>query len=172
MQPGGRRLPKPPPELRREREPLLIIVQKDADFSFMPFNTGRRDLDLSRFDTGGVENAKSAQQLSTYLFSDRGIYRPGETTHLGAITRTADWKASLDGLPLDLEITDPRGTIVSRSQLTRVGGLLRRSQLTPAPPPAPTGTYEAVGVPARATRSAESCSAARRSRSRSSSPTA
>ena len=70
----------------------MISVATDADLSFLPFRTGGRDLDLSRFDTGGVESAKSAQQLSSYLFSDRGIYRPGETTHLGVITRTADWK--------------------------------------------------------------------------------
>ena len=68
----------------------------------MPITTGGRAINLSRFDTGGVEGATSAQQLSTYLFSDRGIYRPGETTHLGVITRTGDWKASLAGLPLDV----------------------------------------------------------------------
>ena len=96
----------------------MILVQKDADLSFMPFRRQRPELDLSRFDTGGVENAKSAQQLSAYLFSDRGIYRPGETTHLGLITRTADWKSSLAGLPLEVEITDSRGTVVSRNQLT------------------------------------------------------
>src|SRR5204863_9885642 len=83
----------------------------------MPFATNGRELNLSRFDTGGVESAKSAQQLSTYLFTDRGIYRPGETTHLGVITRTADWKSALTGVPLDVEISDSRGMVVSRTQL-------------------------------------------------------
>ncbi len=106
----------------RERRPQMIVVEKDDDMSFMPFRTNGRDLDLSRFDTGGVENADSAQQLSAYLFSDRGIYRPGETTHLGMITRTADWKSSLAGLPLEVEITDARGLVVSRRQLTVSAG--------------------------------------------------
>jgi alpha-2-macroglobulin len=146
---GGRaQLPKPPPGLRRERTPLLLVVQKDADFSFLPLNAGSRDLDLSRFDSGGVVSAKSAQQLSTYLFSDRGIYRPGETTHLGAITRTADWKASLGGLPLDLEITDPRGVIVSRRQLTASAASFDEISYT-SPASAPTGTYEATAYLAR-----------------------
>ena len=140
---GWASLPKPPQEFRREKTPLLIVVQKDADYSFLPFNTGRRDLDLSRFDTGGVVSAKSAQQLSTYLFSDRGIYRPGETTHLGVITRTADWKASPSGVPLNLEITDPRGTIVNRSQLTLSAAAFDEISYT-SPPAGPTGTYEAV----------------------------
>ena len=99
---GRAQLPRPSPEeARREKTPLLVLAQKGADMSFMPLRSNGRALDLSRFDTGGVESARSAQQLSTYLFSDRGIYRPGETTHLGVITRTADWRASLAGLPLD-----------------------------------------------------------------------
>ena len=115
---GRAHLPRPSPtDARREKTPLLIMAQKDDDVSFMPFASNGREIDFSRFDTGGVESALSAQQLSVYLFSDRGIYRPGETTHLGLITRTADWKASLAGLPLVVEITDPRGITVSRTEM-------------------------------------------------------
>src|SRR5262249_59602459 len=121
---GGAELPGLPrrahpdlQRLRRERAPQPRLAQKDGDRSFMPFTSGGRDLNVPRFDTGGVENADSPQQLSSYLFTDRGIYRPGETTHLGMITRTADWKASLAGLPLAVEISDPRGTVVSRTQV-------------------------------------------------------
>ena len=115
---GGRaQLPRPPQELRREKEPMMVLVEKDDDFSFLPMSSNGRQLDFSRFDTGGVENAQSPQSLSTYLFTDRGIYRPGETTHLALITRTADWTGTLAGLPLEVEITDPRGTIVHRSSL-------------------------------------------------------
>src|SRR5205814_315358 len=74
-------------DLRRDRVPLMILVQKDSDYSFMPLRGGNRSLELSRFDIGGVVNATSAQQLTAYLFTDRGIYRPGETTHLGLISR-------------------------------------------------------------------------------------
>ena len=91
----ARRCLRPPPtaparahlpefgERKREKTPLMILAQKDGDFSFMPFSTQARSLDLSRFDTGGVENAESRAAILAYLFSDRGIYRPGETTHLG-----------------------------------------------------------------------------------------
>ena len=139
---GHARLPKFV-QLRRERAPLMILARKDSDFSFMPFQTQGRALDLSRFDTGGVENAKSAQQLSTYLFSDRGIYRPGETTHLGLITRTADWKSELSGLPLEVEITDSRGAVVSRDPLKLSATGFDEIGFT-SQPAAPTGTYEAT----------------------------
>ncbi len=130
-------------DLKRERTPLMIVAQKDTDFSFMPFESRGRRLDLSRFDTGGVENAASAQQLSAYLFSDRGIYRPGETTHLGLIARTADWKGSIAGLPLDVEITDARGSIVSRNVVKLSPSAFDEVTYT-SQPASPTGTYQAI----------------------------
>jgi len=141
---GVARLPRPDfQQLRRERTPQLLLAQKDGDLSFMPFNTGGRNLNFSRFDTGGVESADSPQQLSSYLFTDRGIYRPGETTHVGLITRTADWKTSLAGLPLAIEISDPRGTTVSRSQVTLAAAPFDEIAFT-TQPAAPTGTYQAT----------------------------
>jgi uncharacterized protein YfaS (alpha-2-macroglobulin family) len=128
---------------KREKSPLMILAQKDMDFSFMPFNTNGRELDLSRFDTGGIENEKSAQQVSAYLFSDRGIYRPGETTHLGMIARTADWKSSLTGLPIEVDITDSRGAVVSRNPLALSPAAFEEITFV-TQPAAPTGVYEAT----------------------------
>ena len=130
-------------DLKREKYPTMILVQKDSDFSFMPFRTGGRTLDLSRFDTGGVENAKSVQQLSSYLFSDRGIYRPGETAHLCLIVRTADWSSSLAGLPLQVEISDSRGAVVSRNAIKLSADAFEEVAFT-SQVAAPTGTYQAV----------------------------
>jgi alpha-2-macroglobulin len=140
---GRAHLAAPPQSAIRERRPQMVMVEKDDDMSFMPFRSGGRDLDLSRYDTGGVQSAGSPQQVSAYLFSDRGIYRPGETTHLGMIARTADWKTSLAGLPLDVEITDPRGLVVSRRQMTVSAASFDELAYT-SQPSAPTGTYEAV----------------------------
>jgi uncharacterized protein YfaS (alpha-2-macroglobulin family) len=139
---GGRaQLPKFPDNLRREKTPSMVVVRKEDDFSFLSFRTGGRELDLSRFDTGGVENAASSEQLSTYVFSDRGIYRPGETAHLGLVTRTADWKSSLTGLPIDVEITDSRGTIVNRNSMKLAP--LGFDEITYTSQPAsPTGIYQ------------------------------
>ena len=140
---GRAQLAAPLRNLSREKQPQMVVVERDVDMSFMPFRTGRRALDTSRFDTGGVENPESAQQLSSYLFSDRGIYRPGETMHLGLITRSADWQASLTGLPLTVEITDPRGLVVKSQQVEISAGAFDEMTYEP-PAAAPTGTYEAV----------------------------
>jgi alpha-2-macroglobulin len=139
---GRAQLPKLP-DLHREKTPLLILVRKDSDFSFLPLRASERNLDLSRFETGGVENATSPQQLSAYLFTDRGIYRPGETAHLGMITRTADWKSSLAGLSVDVEISDPRGNVVRRDK-SKLSEMAFDEISFATQAVSPTGTYQAV----------------------------
>ena len=124
-------------DLKREKTPIMILAHKDNDLSFMPFRTDGRSLDMSRFDTGGIENEKSAAQVTAYLFSDRGIYRPGETAHLGLVARTADWKQSLAGLPIEVEVTDPRGTVVSRNSPQVIPRCLRGGRSSPASPARP-----------------------------------
>ncbi len=104
-------------DLKREKQPLMLLVSKDNDLSFLPFNRYDRTLNMSRFDVGGIDNAVSAQQLNSYAFTDRGIYRPGETAHIGIITRTANWRGKLDGIPLEAEVTDPRGLPVLKQRL-------------------------------------------------------
>lgn len=140
---GKASLPAPAANLPRQKQPEAVLVERDQDWSFMPFRTGNRALETSRFDVGGVENPASARQLTAYLFSDRGIYRPGETAHLGMITRSADWQPLPGGLPLLVEITDPRGQTVQSSKVALSAGAF--DELTyNAPVAAPTGTYQAV----------------------------
>lgn len=101
--------------LQRERAPLLYLVKKASDLSFLPINHNDRNLDYSRFDVGGVANAASSDSYNAYLFSDRGIYRPGDTMHIGVIVKTATWERALDGLPLEAEILDARGLTVKKT---------------------------------------------------------
>ena len=129
-------------DLRRERTPVMIVARRGSDLSFIPVTTSDRRLNFSRFDTGGAENAPSAQQLSTYLFTDRGIYRPGESAHLGLITRTADWKATLSGLPIEVEITDPNRTVVSHNSVKLSANAFDEISYE-LEPTAFTGTYQA-----------------------------
>jgi len=101
----------------REKTPMLVVVKKGEDFAFLPYNGRDRRLDFSRFDIGGIRNARDAGQLAAYLFSDRGLYRPGETFHVGLIVRAADWTRSLKGVPLQADIVDPRGLRVDTRKL-------------------------------------------------------
>ncbi|WKE65535.1 MG2 domain-containing protein [Gallaecimonas kandeliae] len=96
-------------QLRREKTPLLYRVEKDGDLSFLPIGDWRRHLDLSRFDTGGAGESDDPKALGAYLFTDRGLYRPGETVHIASLVKGQDWATPLEGLPVKLTVLDPRG---------------------------------------------------------------
>ncbi|RQO36440.1 alpha-2-macroglobulin [Herminiimonas sp. KBW02] len=126
--------------MSRERAPLMILVRKAGDLSFLPLNTADRSLDMSRFDVGGGKNASVPDQVSAYLFSDRGIYRPGDTFHIGMITKSANWSGAITGLPLEVEVTDARGLTVKREKIKLpAGGFSEISYATEES--AATGTY-------------------------------
>lgn len=91
----------------RDRQPVAIVAQKAGDYTFIPYDRQDRVLNLSKFDTGGAVTA--AEGMNAFLFSDRGIYRPGETVRVGALVRNADWTLLPPDLPLQMIVTDPRG---------------------------------------------------------------
>lgn len=94
-----------------EKRPVAFVARKGDDLSFLPYARQDRELNYSRFDVNGLT---STEGLRAYLFNDRGIYRPGETAHIGMIVKARDWSKTAAGLPLVLEITNPRGQVVSK----------------------------------------------------------
>lgn len=102
-----------------ERQPVMFLVEKEGDVSFLPADRNNdRGLDFSRFDVDGEETPNDPRTLNSYLFSDRGVYRPGDTFNIGLITRAADWSMGLAGVPVRAEIHDPRDKLMSTVPLT------------------------------------------------------
>lgn len=100
-----------------DKRPVMYLVTKGGDMSFLPIGASDRRLDYSRFDVGGAANAVNPGTLSGYLFSDRGLYRPGETFHVGVIVRAARWSRDVSGIPLEADVVDPRGNTVKKIPL-------------------------------------------------------
>jgi uncharacterized protein YfaS (alpha-2-macroglobulin family) len=138
---GRARLPTLQP-FKREKQAVMLTVEQGGDLSFLPLDAEGRVLDYSRFDIGGEDNALESGELKASLFSDRGLYRPGDTVHLGMIVRAADWSRPLAGLPLELVITDPRGTSVRRERLSLGDVGFETFDYTPSEA-APSGTWTA-----------------------------
>jgi len=131
------------PELsgfQREREPVLFLARKNGDESFLPFEQRGGGLDLSRFDVGGVMQATDAGALSAYLFTDRGIYRPGESAHIGVVVKASEFGRPLPQTALTYEITDPRGTTVFKTSKTLPAGGLDDIEFFSSAS-APSGAY-------------------------------
>ena len=94
------------------QQPIVYLVRHGEDLAFLPFERHQRQLNFSRFDVGGqYVSPGHDEQLSAFLFSERGIYRPGDTVHLGGIVRQQNL-ALPPTLPVELEIRNPRGTAV------------------------------------------------------------
>ncbi len=107
-----------------EKEPAVFVVKKSGDLSFLPVNSHINDMNYSRFDVGGVVSQGKQTSLQAYMFSDRGIYRPGEKINIGYVVKDGDWSKDLTGVQVEMMITDPRGTLLRHEKdlaLNRVG---------------------------------------------------
>ena len=101
-----------------EKAPTVYLVRKGSDMSFLPYERSERKLNLLavRYRRRG-DRAGAADRLDAYLFSDRGIYRPGDEFHVGIIVKSANWKRPLAGIPLEASIMDSRGLEVKRQKI-------------------------------------------------------
>src|SRR5438132_14257836 len=98
-------------------EPYAVMAYgPGGDFNFL--EVGRAAFDLS---DRGVSGRPQPGPVDGFLYTDRGIYRPGEAVHLTALVRDDKAEAAA-GLPLTLRWLRPDGVEVDRRQLT--GGKL------------------------------------------------
>jgi uncharacterized protein YfaS (alpha-2-macroglobulin family) len=102
---------------KNEKAPALYLARRGGDSSFMPIGTRVHSLDLSRFDVGGVANSTDKNKLTAFVFSDRGIYRPGDEVRAGLIIKSQDWSKPLKGVPLMVEVSDPRGQTLKKERI-------------------------------------------------------
>lgn len=102
----------------REKSPTAYIVSKGSDLSFLPYEGSGRRLDYSGFDTGGVYGVSEPDRINAYLFSDRGIYRPGDSMNIAMIVKSGNWDRSLTNIPLEVSISDSRGLEVFRQRIS------------------------------------------------------
>lgn len=94
-------------EYKNEREPVAIVARNDEDVSFIPFAPYGTRVEYSKFDIDGVY-ASGGTPFNAFLFSDRGIYRPGEIAVIGGIVKNKTF-TKLSGSPVKMEIIDARG---------------------------------------------------------------
>lgn len=126
--------------MQNEKRPVAFVARKDSDLSFLPFGREDRQLNYAKFE---VDGNLPSEGMQAYLFNDRGIYRPGETAHVGIIVKARDWYKNVAGLPLVFEITNPRGQVVSKQNLALTAEGLMSADFTVSER-AQTGAYNAA----------------------------
>jgi len=87
---------------------VLMAYGDDGDFTFL--NLARPAFDLS---DRGVAGRKAPGPLDAFVYTDRGVYRPGEAAELVAMLRD-DRGTAVTGLPLTLRLVRPDGVEAKR----------------------------------------------------------
>ncbi|MBO0695736.1 MAG: hypothetical protein J2P56_06500, partial [Verrucomicrobia bacterium] len=101
----------------REKTPVAFVARNGDDIAFMPFAREDRVLNFSRFEIEGAVNI-APEGLDAFVFTERGVYRPGDEIHIGLVVKQRSWGGNLNGLPIETEVVDARDLPVQTKKLT------------------------------------------------------
>ncbi len=115
--------------------PALVVARNgNGDYGFLDLTKGAFDL-----SDRGVGGRQAPGPLDAMLYTERGVYRPGEKVFLTGLLRDAAGKA-VPGVPLTLKIMRP-DNVESERQLLKDEGAGGRSLTIPLATTAMTGTW-------------------------------
>jgi alpha-2-macroglobulin len=120
-----------------EEPVMLFAATDDGDFNFL--DVSRSPFDLS---DRGVAGRAHPGPLDAFLYTERGVYRPGELVNLGILLRD-DAGAAAPPLPLTLRLVRPDDTVAWEDVVRpeAAGGAHRTLRL---PGAARTGRWKVV----------------------------
>ncbi len=92
--------------------PVALVARKGNDLTFLDFEDLRIE---PEGDVNGVawRSADDAPYVAS-IYTDRGVYRPGDTAHVSAVVRNGAFHAPEAGLRGSLRLFDPHGTEVRK----------------------------------------------------------
>lgn len=91
--------------------PFAIIATKGNDISYIKYADLK--IGVNNENIAG-ESYLSAKKYHAAIYSDRGVYRPGDTVHLVGVLRDREHKAPSDSLPVKLKIYDPQNKVLKQ----------------------------------------------------------
>lgn len=89
-------------------EKLGDFVEVKYENQYSVLKVSESELAYTSFDVGGTDSEKG---LKCYIYSDRGVYRPGEKIFLNAIIRNNNGSFP-ENHPVNLKLYNPKGNIV------------------------------------------------------------
>jgi uncharacterized protein YfaS (alpha-2-macroglobulin family) len=114
--------------------PAAIVATEKGDYAFLSLKSSAFDL-----SDRGVAGRPVPAGLDAFVYTERGVYRTGETVAITALLRDARGSAALN-IPLTLVISRPDG-VEYRRGLVADQGLGGRSLSVPIVASASTGTW-------------------------------
>ena len=123
------------PEMLKDNPEFLVTAEKGDDFSLLQLQ--RHHMSTHSFNVGGIPYLVDGYEA--YLYTERGVYRPGETANLIGIVRGKN-SSTPKALPVRIEIVNPQNaTLKEFQEQTDDEGTCEVE--IPLPAYAPTGWY-------------------------------
>ncbi|MCE9666610.1 MG2 domain-containing protein [Myxococcus stipitatus] len=102
--------------------PFALIARQGEEMTYLKYSELKTE--LPNADVQG-EPYRSEKAYRASIWSDRGVYRPGDTAHLAAVLRGQDDQAPAAGMPVELVVVDPREREMKKVTLqTNAAGLV------------------------------------------------
>jgi hypothetical protein len=102
----GCRLKVPEPGVD-ESPPFALLARRGREVTYLKYSELKTDLSLSDVQ-GEPYRGGEVRPYRASLYTDRGVYRPGETAHVVGVVREEDGRAPPEGLPVEVQVVDPR----------------------------------------------------------------
>ncbi len=115
--------------------PYYAVVAKEKQRTYLKVNTGS-ELSTSTFDVSGEQVQEG---LKGFIWTERGVWRPGDTIYMNFTTAGTRLPA---GHPVTVELRSPLGQLYQKRVATRATGGIYSFVLT-TDPNAPTGVWSA-----------------------------
>jgi uncharacterized protein YfaS (alpha-2-macroglobulin family) len=96
-----------------DRNIAFAVARKGKHYAYVKLDDGNA-LSLSKFDVSGKELQRG---LKGFLYTERGVHRPGDSIHLTFVLNDELNKLPKEH-PVKLEVTDARGKLVQRNVVT------------------------------------------------------
>lgn len=94
--------------------PFALLARSGEDLTYVKWADLK--IEPSEDDVAG-EPFLSERPYRATFYTDRGVYRPGDTAHVVALLRGRDGNSPKGGLPVTMKITDPRARLAKRLSL-------------------------------------------------------
>lgn len=110
----------PAQDIDRERPPIALIAELDKDISYLRFKDV--GIDAAANLPKGRAYAAAASPYRAAIWSDRGVYRPGEMAHISMLVRDDADRPPRPEQPFELQLLDPRDKTIRRKEVRAQGG--------------------------------------------------
>ncbi|MFK7931835.1 MAG: MG2 domain-containing protein, partial [Myxococcota bacterium] len=120
-----------------EAQPVALVARRGSDLTYLKFSDLETDVSESKVQG---EDYDAEQSYRASLWTERGVFRPGETAHVAGVVRDEAHVAPPKNMPIDVQITDPRGKLI-RTVATKANDAGVFSIDLPFPDYARTGSY-------------------------------